>query len=604
MQVGRCLLLLLASRRVLEVANARPGLAASLGFVAAGGLSSKKDSSADLPALGKDQTAVIEAIKKADKTQLAKIATIMKEAEDYQKRIDTMNLNFHPKVLNETEVYKIVKQVLPTPEDKLIQMIESKQVVELKFFQKAIQKNIKTIPNFQAIRIVETLRVNEVEVNEEVNNKIWSTFRSEFSRRIKNLSLSELAQLLYTYAYANRSNPDFFREIECELLERDLKYIPFHSIEKILEGFSYSNLGSATLYQKIARSIKLVQFEFAPIKLARFAYLFSKTSDSLKGGFGIYAIAEARVLERLPDYQFNELVKLSKYFISQNIGSNQFLLKLEEQLLEKYQAPTDPALLIKLCKYTSKHFWQTPEKKLYHKIESECIKYMDHFSPQQLSLVVWSYSRGRSGSSELYERLTAAFKKQAPTLKQRQLAFSYFSFAASKKGTADIFTRLEQAILKDGLQTYLPHYLIKILNGINIRDSYGSVLFQPIMQHLQKSFQQLKVSDLVSTLKTIVEIPQFFYNQADHSQQNELYGQYFSFFVQSAEKLSKIASTLRHHELCTLYYCYIEANAPVPLSFLQESLLANIKTPNDTPKPIFCRYLYSLVQSFEVERSF
>ena len=71
------------------------------------------------------------------------------------------------------------------------------------------------------------------------------------------MSLEEIARVVKLYAYSNRSNPTFFREIETALFERDMDYINYRSIGTILEGFSYSNLGSATLYNMLAKTIKV-----------------------------------------------------------------------------------------------------------------------------------------------------------------------------------------------------------------------------------------------------------------------------------------------------------------------------------------------------------
>lgn len=38
----------------------------------------------------------------------------------------------------------------------------------------------------------------------------------------------------------------------------------------------------------------------------------------------MYALAESKVLERIRDYDFSDLVKLAKYFFTPNIGSNNF----------------------------------------------------------------------------------------------------------------------------------------------------------------------------------------------------------------------------------------------------------------------------------------
>lgn len=105
------------------------------------------------------------------------------------------------------------------------------------------------------------------------------------------MTVEEIADLLYVYAYSNRHNPQFFRDIETEILERDLELVPIHCVGKILQAYSYSNLGSAIVYQKIGKTIKITQHEIKPLTLAKYAYLFSKASENIKSGFGVYQIA-------------------------------------------------------------------------------------------------------------------------------------------------------------------------------------------------------------------------------------------------------------------------------------------------------------------------
>ena len=64
-------------------------------------------------------------------------------------------------------------------------------------------------------------------------------------------------------------------------MEREFEYIPMDCISKLLKGFSYCNLGSAMLYNKISKTIKLAQHEIDPINLANYAYMFSKSSENI-----------------------------------------------------------------------------------------------------------------------------------------------------------------------------------------------------------------------------------------------------------------------------------------------------------------------------------
>ena len=60
----------------------------------------------------------------------------------------------------------------------------------------------------------------------------------------------------------------------------------------MLYGFSFSDTGSATLYNKLASTIRIGQHEMPVLQLAKCAKYFAKASDSLRGGNGVYLIAE------------------------------------------------------------------------------------------------------------------------------------------------------------------------------------------------------------------------------------------------------------------------------------------------------------------------
>ena len=72
---------------------------------------------------------------------------------------------------------------------------------------------------------------------------------------------------------------------------REFELIPIHLIGKMLKGFSYCNFGSSMMFGKIAKSIKLAQHEINFMKLAEYSYWFSKASENMQAGFGVYHIA-------------------------------------------------------------------------------------------------------------------------------------------------------------------------------------------------------------------------------------------------------------------------------------------------------------------------
>ena len=77
---------------------------------------------------------------------------------------------------------------------------------------------------------------------------------------------------------------------------------------------------------------------------------------------------------------FSDLVKVSVFMVGQNIGSNEFLMELEERMCKKYPKDIDPAHLMKLCKSTSKHYFLFNDMALFKMLEADCIKYIKHLS--------------------------------------------------------------------------------------------------------------------------------------------------------------------------------------------------------------------------------
>lgn len=209
-------------------------------------------------------------------------------------------------------------------------------------------------------------------------NSIWQSTESEFSRRLKHMSIEEIARTAKLYAHANRSNPSFFREIENEIFERDMEYVNYKTIGVLLEAFSHANLGSTTLYANLAKTIKVAEAEIHPMQLAKYAYYFSKTPENIHGGFGVYQMAERKLDSIIALTEFPDLLKLSQYFFAQNIGSNKFLAKLEESLVKEFPSKQyggiSPNALVKLLKATSKHYFTFSDQALFHMLESEAIK--------------------------------------------------------------------------------------------------------------------------------------------------------------------------------------------------------------------------------------
>ncbi|EAR90623.2 hypothetical protein TTHERM_00123730 (macronuclear) [Tetrahymena thermophila SB210] len=586
-----------------------------------------------------------------DPEKLEKISKILDEIErrelERQKQI-VQDLNTHAGVLSETDVYRAVQTILDTPEDKLIKSIQNNLPIDTNIWKKKIKKRIQTIPTYQVLRLLKTvfnLELNNIqgefqvdlnnqqeqeidyeeqqEIDEEnqnddtkeripieiknMCNSIWNTVESEFTRRLKFMSIDEIARTVRLYAHANRSNPQFFREIENELFERDMEYVNYRSVGMILEGFSHANLGTTTLYANLARTIKVAQSEIHPLELAKYAYYFSKTPENIQGGFGIYKIAEEKLNYTIEMMEFNDLIKLSKYFIAQNIGSNQFLQKLEKKILDTYPSKQfggiSPNQLTKLVKNTSKHYFQYNDKALFHTLEAESIKQVPYMTVHQLQIILWSYSRSRRGNLELYEALEKAILKKLKLFNARGISFTYYQFAFANRGSTQLFQALEERILEIGIQNFYAHYLVKILSGINIRNALESLrdtLLMPILKHMSQIAVQSKYSEAIKFLYLLVELPPYQIKDQDNQTNINVQSEYDSLFKEfETNKFIHIADQLKIDEVSQLYFAYRSANIG-SAQFIQ-LLEQRFEKQTEVPKPYFCRTLFSLVQHLKFD---
>ncbi|KRX08409.1 hypothetical protein PPERSA_08608 [Pseudocohnilembus persalinus] len=544
---------------------------------------------------------LVQAIQQGDKKLLNKILQALQAVQHYQSNLEQRKFDFSPKFLTETEVYRIIQKVQEMPEDKMITMINQENQTEVQdYFNRVIRQRLTFIPTFQLIKILKSMKQNDKE--------------------LKHMSINEISNLVYLFSHANKQTKQFFRDIENELMERDFEFIPIDCIQKLLKGFSYCNLGSSMIYNKIAKSIKLAQYEIDPLKLGQYAYMYSKASESIKAGFGVYHIAEQRITQFLYRYNITQLTKLAKFFMSQKIGSNQFLTELEKEIISKYPKDIQLNILVKYAKFTSKYYFLYNDKALFYKIEADCIKNMSYMSTEQLGEVVWSYGRGKTGSYILYEKIEEEVMKKVKLFTVRQLVFIYHSMCLSGRGSKQFFDIIENQILEKNIAQFEPHYIVKLINGINVKNNFESKLFQPIMKKLEDleiNLEQNKTnySQIITFLYLLIQTPPFYLNYDNQSgldqkedqsllndkmtenhkfHKDKLFQQYQKLFQKYKESLQSIIPHLRVDELCQIYIAYSMSNNGDNKFF--EQIQTQIGTAYDVPKPYFSQFLYSLCQ--------
>ncbi len=66
-------------------------------------------------------------------------------------------------------------------------------------------------------------------------------------------------------------------------MNRDDEIFDYRDVGKFLWAYSFSNLGSAVIYKKLADIIKVAYSEIKPVELAEYSKYFSKATESLKG---------------------------------------------------------------------------------------------------------------------------------------------------------------------------------------------------------------------------------------------------------------------------------------------------------------------------------
>lgn len=230
-------------------------------------------------------------------------------------------------VLSKQEIYRTISQLVDTSDKLFVQKIKQENVFDDELWQN-VKQNIRNLPEQTCLDILQTVcKAKQQKYGVEKfceNDKFFEVMKNYFTIKMDNLNTQQIADLLYNYAHQNRYDQSFFKSLENELFKQEEDFIELQYIEKILYGFSFSDLGSSTIYNKIAQTIKIGQHEIQPLQLAKYAKYYAKASDKIKGAYGIYNIAEKQIKLRMDAFEFNEIIKLCQYMITYNLGSNQF----------------------------------------------------------------------------------------------------------------------------------------------------------------------------------------------------------------------------------------------------------------------------------------
>jgi len=466
------------------------------------------------------------------------------------------------------------------------------EVMDYEEFSHAIlqttdSKQLKKVPTSELIEVNKYI-MNTPE--SPISGALWAKLEGEYKKRIDSMELKDIAEILWLYAYTNRKNPKFFKVLEDGIFGQDYSTeLDYRLIKKILWGFSHANYGSSVLYSTIANQVKKIHMELDPTLLAEYAYYFSKASNSMKGGFGMYQIAETKIQERLRDFDLLQLRRICEYLLPQNIGSNKFYQELEERLEELYPKDVAPSVLVSLCKSTFNFRFKT---KLFSKFEKNVLEYMQHFSNSQLEEILWSFAKGKRGSEEFYTAITEEFVKRMNVLKPRGVAFSFLCFANMGKGSYALFQKYQEYILKN-IENFSAHYLAKLLVGLSKinPEYYSAELVETIFNKVDSVKGEINSRELLRILESMQGLTLTLKNV----DWDAFYTNIESIIIENVRKATP-------EDAVQFLFSYISSNQGSPE--LIQALQDKIGTIHNIPKNVFCEGFFSYIEVGDLDIGF
>jgi len=331
--------------------------------------------------------------------------------------------------------------------------------------------------------------------------------------------------------------------------------------------------------------------ELDPTTLAEYAYYFSKASNSMKGGFGIYQTAETMIQQRLRDFDLLQLRRICEYLLPQNIGSNKFYGELEERLHDLYPKDIAPSILVSLCKSTFNFRFQT---KLFSQMEKNVLEYMQHFSNSQLEDILWSFAKGKRGSEEFYSKIDEEFVKRMNVLKPRGVAFSFSSFANMGKGSYALIQKYQEYIMKN-IDKFSAHYLAKLLVGLSkINPEHYSVeLVETIFNKINTVKTQISSKELLRILESMQGLTLTLKNV----EWDSFYDSIESIIIENVDK-DKAAP----QDITMFLFSYLTSNQGS--TELIEALQEKIGSVHNIPKNVFCEGFFSYIEMGDLDLGF
>lgn len=486
-----------------------------------------------------------------------------------------------PENLKETEVQRLIYNMIKLPNGEFKELTSSD--IYHDFFLKKLSNRLSSyeeqtlvdVTNF-LVKAIRPDSSKELQMLDQIQDILTHKQRAEF------LTIEQVADLLWNFAYANRGNRTFFRQLETVIIDYDMDGgFDYRLLGKILWGLSHNDKGTTPVYSKIAKMIKKIHTEISPLKMAEYSFYFSKATESMQGGFGVYQLAEKSISDNIRYFTFQELVRTTEYLFPQKIGTNEFHSVLEKRILELYPSEIAPSALVSLCKSTAYHKFQN--EKLVRQLDKDVSKYFEHFSNSQLELVIWSYIRNKRVNEDFFAKVEIELMKRLKLMTHRGIVFTFYDLSLAGRSNPQLLQAYHDYFHAyiDKLNT---HYLTKVLIALSYKpyDEFTSKMFSILSQRINQLADKFRKNEVVKILEAVHNYPAV--SLPENAE--EIFRTLRLLVLDNAHKFTII-------EVCKILFYYSESGKLD--QELEEVLLSRVTDVKLIPKSVFAETFYSLI---------
>ena len=486
----------------------------------------------------------------------------------------------YPERIKEDDLRKTIQNIAKLSPNKLKELAKSELYRD--YFLRKLPKKLSKCEDDTLVAatnmLVKTLDAEskqELVILDKIQEMLIYKDRAEF------LTIEQVADLLWNYAYANRGNRAFFRKLETAIVDYDIeKGFDYRLLGKILWGLSHNDKGTTVVYSKLGKIITKIHTEISPLHLAQYAFYFSKATESMQGGFGVYILAEKSITDHIRYFKFEELLKISESMLTQNIGSNAFYALFEKRVLELYPDDIPPSYLVTLCKSTAYHMFQN--KKLGTKLRKDVMKILEYLSNSQLETVLWSFVRNKLVTEEFYNIIEKELEKRMKVMTPRGIVFTFYDLALSGRINPQLLESYHE-YFQANIEKLNTHYLTKVLTAISYKpyDEFTIKIFDLLAQRVNQLSNKFRKNEIVKLIEAIHNYPSI--NLPPNA--TESYTALRLLLLANTEKFTIV-------ETCKLLFFYSNAGLLDPE--LETKLIEKINDARLVPKNVFAETLFAL----------